>query len=309
MSGEVSHPPAGSGRRLPAILTLAGAVVACVAAIVFRTQTHEQPLRALLVAGGAVAIAAVLWGLRRRAWGMALVAVALAVVLVAGTGAWIGANSPQLTWFGALVSHGDRRARDVALTFDDGPNITTTLRVRDILDAHGVKGAFFSVGKAVDARPEISRALVDDGHLLGDHSYNHDYWHWLDPWYRELGHAQATFRARLHVCPALYRPPHGQHTPLLALALHRRGMTMVGWDVSAGDFATTNARLVARRVLSRVRPGSIIDLHDGLDGRVEVNRSVLTRALPLILDGLQARGLHVVRLDALIKRAGYLPTC
>jgi peptidoglycan/xylan/chitin deacetylase (PgdA/CDA1 family) len=183
------------------------------------------------------------------------------------------------------------------------------LRVRDILDSRGAKGTFFSVGKAVDARPDISRALVDDGHLVADHSYNHDYWHWLDPWYRELGHAQATFKARLHVCPALYRPPHGQHTPLLALAVHTRGMTMVGWDVSAGDFATTNAQLVARRVLSRVRPGSIIDLHDGLDGRVDVNRSVLTRALPLILDGLQARGLKVVRLDALIGRAGYLSAC
>lgn len=290
-------------------MTLVAAVVAFVAAIVFRTQTHEQPLRALLIAGEALGVAAVLLGAMRRAWRMPLLVVAVAVVLVAGTGAWIGANSSELTWFGALVSHGDRHVRQVALTFDDGPNVSTTLRVRDILDSHGVKGAFFSVGKAVVARPDISRALIDDGQLVGDHSYNHDYWHWLDPWYRELGHTQATFRSRLHACPAFYRPPHGQHTPLLALAVHTRGMTMVGWDVSAGDFATTNAQLVARRVLSRVRPGSIIDLHDGLDGRVDVNRSVLTRALPLILDGLHARGLQVVRLDALIKRAGYLPAC
>lgn len=309
MSGEVSHPPVTAGRRLAAILTVVGAVVAVAAAIVFRTQTHEPPLRAVLLVGELVAAVAVVSGGLRRVWRTALVATGVALVLVAGTGAWIGANSPELTWFGSLVSHGDRHVRSVALTFDDGPNVSTTLRVRDILDARGVKGTFFSVGKAVDARPDISRALVADGHLVADHSYDHDYWHWLDPWYRELGHAQATIESRVHVCPALYRPPHGQHTPMLALAVHKRGMTMVGWDVSAGDFATTNAQLVARRVLSRVRPGSIIDLHDGLDGRVDVNRSVLTRALPLILDGLRARRLHVIRLDALIKRAGYLPAC
>lgn len=305
----MSHSAAGAGRRLPGIVTLFLAVAVFVFAIVLRTQTREAPLRALLIVGEVVAVVSVVGGALRRAWRLSLLFVALAGLVVSGTGAWIGANSSTESWFGAQVSHGDRHGREVALTFDDGPNSTTTLRVRDILDAHGVKGAFFTVGKALDARPDLSRALVDDGHLVGDHSYNHDSWHWLDPWYRELAHAQATFRSRLHVCPAFYRAPHGQHTPLLALAVHTRHMTMVGWDVGAGDFATTNARLVARRVLSRVRPGSIIDLHDGLDGRVTVDRSVLVRALPLILDGLHGRGLKVVRLDALVGKAGYLPAC
>ena len=68
---------------------------------------------------------------------------------------------------------------EVAITFDDGPDATYTLDVRDILDAHGVKATFFTVGKALDARPDISRALLEDGQLLGDHSYHHDYWRWL----------------------------------------------------------------------------------------------------------------------------------
>jgi len=290
---------------------VAGLAVATdvVFATLFRTQTHEAPLRLVLLVGEVLAGVSVAAAAFRWRYRLSLVAAVLSFVLVAGTGAWIGANSPRLTWFGQMVSHGNRHVRTVALTFDDGPNAATTLRVRDILDAHGVKGTFFSVGKAVDARPDITRALLDDGQLLANHSYHHDYVRWLDPWYHELAHAQTAIEREVHTCPAFFRPPHGQHTPLMALAVHKRHMTMVGWDVSAGDFATTNANLVARRVLGRVRPGSVIDLHDGLDGRVDVDRPVLVRALPMILDGLDKKGLKVVRLDALLHRAGYLPSC
>ena len=79
------------------------------------------------------------------------------------------------------------------------------------------------------------------------------------------------------------------------------------WDVSAGDWATTSEATVARRVLSRVRGGSIIDLHDGLDGKPQVDRSVIVRALPLILDGLRARHLRPVRLDELVGGPAYAP--
>lgn len=241
--------------------------------------------------------------------GRILVAVVVAGVLVGGGFlVWEGANSPTARWFGSQISHGPRNQRGVALTFDDGPNGGTTLAVADLLDARGVKGTFFSVGKAVEARPDISAALVARGHLLGNHSYHHDSTSWLDPRYPELMRTQRTFRRRLARCPAFFRAPHGQHTPFMAAVVHRHGMKMIGWDDSAGDWATRNASLVARRILRRIRPGSIVVLHDGLDGDVVSDRSVLVRALPAILDGLDARHLRVVRLDELLGRRGYV-TC
>ena len=84
---------------------------------------------------------------------------------------------------------------------------------------------------------------------------------------------------------------------------------MVGWDVSAGDWKTDDARLVARRVLDDVEPGSIIVLHDGLDGSVTADRSVLVGAVPLILDGLGRRDLKPVRLDTLLGERGYGDHC
>jgi peptidoglycan-N-acetylglucosamine deacetylase len=234
---------------------------------------------------------------------------AVAAVVTVGATFWVGANSPTVNWFGSQVSHGPRDGREVAITFDDGPDDPYTLEIARILDARGAKGTFFMVGKALDRRPDIARALRADGHLLGNHSYHHDEWRWLDPRYPELDRTQSAFRHNLGVCPTFYRAPHGQHTPFLAHVVGDHGMTMVGWEVSSGDWNTRDAGLVARRTLDNVKPGSIIVLHDGLDGSVTADRSVLIRAVPMILDGLERRGLKPVRLDALLHERGYGDHC
>ena len=244
--------------------------------------------------------------LARRRQRLVVAAAAASLLLVA---AWIGANSPTATWFGTVISDGPRAQPYVALSFDDGPNATATLPVMRILDGYRAKGTFFLVGKALDRRRDIARVLLADGQLLGNHSYHHDSWRWLDPRYPELERTQQAFRRQLGVCPALFRPPHGQHTPLMAWVVHRHDMRMVTWDVSVGDWATTDAAAVAKNVLARVHPGSIIDLHDGLDGNVSADRSVVVRALPIILDGLRSRGLRSVTLARLLDVPGYTDHC
>jgi len=295
----------------PARALLASTALAAITVVLARVAGGRGA--ALAVGAGWAVVSAgaasVLPRVTRASARSSLTVASCAVVFFLGLAGWIGANSPSAGWFGSLVDHGSRHRREVALTFDDGPNITYTPSVRAILDRYGVKGTFFTVGKALDARPDISRALLDAGHLLGNHSYLHDDLRWLDPRYPELERTQRAFRRDLGVCPSFFRPPHGQHNPFMARVVQRHRMTMVTWDVSAGDFATHDAGLVARRVLDRVRPGAIIDLHDGIDGDLTADRSVLTRALPMILDGLRARGLRPVRLDVLLDRPGYGAAC
>ena len=92
--------------------------------------------------------------------------------------------------------------------------------MRDILDRYGVKGTFFEVGKAIDARPDIAQALLADGMLLGGHSYHHDYWRWLDPRYPELDRTIDAFQPPARRVPALLppapRPAHAVHARLAA---------------------------------------------------------------------------------------------
>jgi peptidoglycan/xylan/chitin deacetylase (PgdA/CDA1 family) len=307
---------AGLGGATPGILrrrqaAIGAAVGLVVLAALVGVDGQHGTAWAGLVDGVAIAGVGVLAHSRprTRAPGSVRAAVAVAAVVTVGATFWVGANSPTVTWFGSQVSHGPRDGREVAITFDDGPDDPYTLEIARILDARGAKGTFFMVGKALDRRPDIARALRADGHLLGNHSYHHDEWRWLDPRYPELDRTQTAFRHNLGVCPTFYRAPHGQHTPFLAHVVGDHGMTMVGWDVSAGDWKTHDARLVARRVLDDVEAGSIIDLHDGLDGSVTADRSVLVRALPMILDGLERQGLKPVRLDALLHKRGYGDHC
>ncbi|MEO7556512.1 MAG: polysaccharide deacetylase family protein [Acidimicrobiales bacterium] len=320
------------------ITILEAAVLGC--GVGLATPAREGTTRRVVAAGGAAAIveAAALGAVAGRTAvlrGAVVVVVAVTVVkivteaaqaaprgrsrrggvvaaigvLAVGLLAWVPANDPTVEWFGNITTHGDRHGHQVAITFDDGPDARWSLEAARILDDHGVKGSFFEVGKAVDARPDITRALHADGQLIGNHSYRHDYTGWLDPRYPELGEAQAAFQRAIGVCPALFRPPHGQRTPFMLAHVSERGMDAVTWDVSARDWTERDGHIVAQRILADVRPGSIILLHDGLDGKVIADRSVLAVALPEILDGLASRGLEPVRLDELLGVDPYLPSC
>jgi peptidoglycan/xylan/chitin deacetylase (PgdA/CDA1 family) len=288
----------GSGSSLPFLVAAIASVVAVLVLAVVPVATTTGTTTG--AASGATESGSGGNGVRRSLVGVAAVG---AVGLVA----WTGCNDPQLSWFGPVVWHGPRDRPQVAITFDDGPNAIYSLEIARLLDERGAKGTFFLVGKAVAEEPEVARRLVEDGHLVGNHSWHHDYWGWLNPLYPELGETQAVIGREVGVCPRFFRPPHGQRTPLMNLEVARRGMVTATWDVSAADWVTDDGDLVARRVLDRVQPGSIILLHDSIDGHVDADRQVILDALPTILDGLERKGLEPVRLDELVGDPAYLP--
>jgi peptidoglycan/xylan/chitin deacetylase (PgdA/CDA1 family) len=292
-------------RRAITPTRVAGALVALGAAWLFpqRSDLGARLIIALLFAGG-VGLIVLRAGTAHRTLRRVTATVLVVAFLVVG--AYVGAETPTVHWFGGGITHGPTDSNEVALTFDDGPNVSATLRIMKILDDAGVKGTFFEVGRAIDAEPQITRALYDHGQLLGNHSYEHDGWRWLDPRYPELERTQKAFRRAIGTCPAYYRPPHGDRTPFVAHVVNDHHMRIVMWNVSAGDWAEKSARTIARKVVQRARPGSIILLHDGLDGHPSVDRTVLVRALPLILDGLRAKHLRAVGLDQLIGGPAYV---
>jgi peptidoglycan-N-acetylglucosamine deacetylase len=272
----------GTRATLLALAVLAVGVAAIVARWVWRGTPHVHRLRTIAI-------------------GSTLVVVTLGI-----TG-YFGASTVGASWFGGGVRHGPRESGQVAITFDDGPNTHTTPAVMKILDDAGVKGTFFLVGKAIEEQPQIARELNAHGHLLGNHSYSHGDWTWLDPRYPELEETQDVFADEVGVCPVWFRPPHGQRTPMMRRVVHSHDMRIAMWDVSVADWATDDAHRIAEKVLARVQPGSIIDLHDGFDGDPEVDRMVVAQALPEILAGLRAKNLAPVRLDELVGGGDYQP--
>ena len=298
-----------AGMRLPdriAGLMLA-AVVAAGAAIWL--MVSENAAIALVIAASGTLAASRFAARRRRSRRRTAGAVALGLAPGLLCFACLGATLPAATWFGATVAHGSRDGNEVAITFDDGPNGQWTLDVMRALDEAGVKATFFEVGKAVEAQPQVTQALLADGQLIANHSYSHGRWDFLMPGYPDLGKAESAIHSVAGVCPAFYRPPHGDRTPLTVNSAGGNGLTTVTWDDEAGDWATDDPDVVATRILDNVRPGSIILLHDGIDGNPGVDRSVVAEALPEILAGLKARGLQPVRLDELLGLPAYNNSC
>ncbi len=197
----------------------------------------------------------------------------------------------------------------VALTFDDGLNGETTQAAADVLERFGARGTFFVVAHTLTEQPELATRLRAQGHLLANHSYDHPRVTKTDLRYGQVGQAQDTFRRAFGECPRYFRPPWGVETPFVRRAVRRAHMRTVLWDVEVADWEEADAQRLAANVLAKVRPGSIVLLHDGKEGILGAERSTTVAALPAILEGLRARGLAPVRLDTLLGTTGYLRKC
>lgn len=212
-------------------------------------------------------------------------------------------------WSEPSITHGPADSSMVALTFDDGLNGETTREAADVLERFGARGTFFVVAHTLTEQPDLATGLRAQGHLLANHSYDHPRATKTDLRYSQVWQAQDTFRRAFGECPRYFRPPWGVETPFIRRAVGRAHMRTVLWDVEVGDWEEADAQRLAANVLAKVRPGSIVLLHDGEDGIPGADRSTTVAALPAILEGLRQRGLTPVRLDTLLGTTGYIRKC
>lgn len=214
---------------------------------------------------------------------------------------------PGSSLFYPTVSHGPRLGRRVALSFDDGPDPAMTPKVLDVLAEYGAHATFFVIGEALVAYPEIGRRMVAEGHVIGNHSWQHSRWQnfYAAGWHgREIARGEQAIAAVTgSSAPVLYRAPVGLKSGELAHAAWRRGLTLVAWSLHSRDTRLKDPESIARRVLERVRAGDIVLMHDGHDlpGRT---RPLCAKALRLILQGLRERGLECVTIPELLAPAG-----
>lgn len=228
-----------------------------------------------------------------------------AAAAAAGAAYWLGMSSYSQA-LGPFPYRGDTGEKVVALTFDDGPNEPFTSRLADILRARDVRATFFQVGKAVLRYPDITRRLVDEGHVIGCHGFTHDFGVYLRgrtiaPDVRQGMEALDTLGLR----PALYRPPWLLRVPATDAIIAAEGMkTVSGEFCHALEVFQPRASVIANGVLAKVRPGSIIICHDGWDGH-EGNRASTVAAAEIVIDRLQADGYRFVTVDEMLKIPAY----
>ena len=191
----------------------------------------------------------------------------------------LGVSVLRFNFFVKAICRGDPTKKRVVLTFDDGPNLAATPNLLEVLRRHKIKAAFFPIGEKVRDYPQMIKQIAREGHILGNHSFRHAWWNnflisgALD---REIRMAQEAIDAAVGKVPAYFRPPIGLTNPHLGRALRKHGLSVVGWDVRPFD-TTASTEKVVRKVLKKIRNGSIIVLHD--TGRTPADVARLTDEL------------------------------
>jgi peptidoglycan/xylan/chitin deacetylase (PgdA/CDA1 family) len=261
---------------------------------------------------------------RASRWGRPVAGTVLCIAIVAGIAAAVGiALSPWIpaglglllllsitlgvTWQGSGVFTRPIMAvrtprKELALTFDDGPDPRFTPALLDLLDARGHKGTFFVIGARAEAHADLLQEIARRGHGLGNHTYQHSYRTAFAPPSQlaaELRKTGALIQQLAGITTHWFRAPVGLLSPRVAAAARLAGVDVVAWTASARDgVASRRVPESLQKLGPHLVPGAILVLHDGvMDNRNE------TIALPLlreVLDRLDDRGLKSVTLDQLL---------
>ena len=196
--------------------------------------------------------------------------------------------------------------RQIALTFDDGPNDPDTLKLLEILDQHGVKATFFMVGQHVIARPKIAEAVARAGHVIGNHTFNHKNLIFCSP---------AQVREELEACERaltdavgehsrLFRPPHGGRRPGVLRVVRKAGLVPVLWSVTGFDWNGDPASEVEANVVRQVHGDEIILLHDGDHLQVSSDRSQTLVATSNLIERYRDQGFEFVTVPEMMQKTG-----
>lgn len=172
----------------------------------------------------------------------------------------------------------------VYLTFDDGPNDSSTADILEILEKEKVKGTFFCIGNNVVENPDIFQEIIEKGHRVGNHSMSH-----VNGWkVTKNKYLEDIEKADKIIKSNLFRPPYGKLNFRSTSQLKKK-FEIVMWDINSGDFdKTLSYSQVIENVLKNARNGSIIVLHDNK----KFKHLTLNALLPII-KGLKKKGFAI----------------
>lgn len=228
------------------------------------------------------------WQYQASWWWLIVAAVIYVHLLV------FGAIKIRWNFFIRSLHNNPAAGKQIALTFDDGPAAKTN-DILDVLQKENVPAGFFAIGKNAAQFPELVKRWDDEGHLIGNHSYNHGFnfdWQSASTMAKELEDTNLTISKVTGKKPLLFRPPYGVTNPNLAKAVKMTGMLSIGWNIRSFDTTAKDPDQLLERILSRLNGGDIILLHDSM----EITHQILT---PLIQTARE-KGFTFVRPDKLL---------
>jgi peptidoglycan-N-acetylglucosamine deacetylase len=193
--------------------------------------------------------------------------------------------------------HSPSNDKQIAITFDDGPDGKYTPEILDVLKEHNVKATFFLLGQNMEYYPEMARRIVDEGHAVGNHSYSHPDFRYLtveDALQKQVIKTQQVFEDIIGFRPAYFRPPYGAVTDEQISALCEEGIVIIDWSIETFDWSDTQNS--PEKILNRIKKyhhgGAVILMHSAGG-----DRSNSITVLPQIIEFLQNEGYELVTID------------
>jgi len=210
--------------------------------------------------------------------------------------------APQGQWFGRTFAGGIRGSKQIALTYDDGPNDPHTLQLLDVLAKHSVRATFFMIGRYVRQRPDLARAVAQAGHVIGNHTFTHPLL---------IFESEAGARTQLVDCQRaltdtigehsnLFRPPFGGRRPATLRVARALRLETVMWNVTGYDWNAPPAAVIEKKVVRQMRGGDVVLLHDGGHRAMGADRAQTVAATDNLIRRYKDQGYEFVTVEEVL---------
>lgn len=224
-------------------------------------------------------------------WSVAVIAASYLACLVAGS-IFIRFNFYLFSKNNLYISPtASNTPKKIALTFDDGPAAYTG-KILDILRSENVAATFFLIGKNIESNSAILMRMQEEGHAIGNHSYNHGFnfdWQSSTAMQKEIEHTNNIIKSITGIHTTLFRPPYGVTNPNLAKAIRKSNMHSIGWSLRSLDTVAKDSTKLLNKIMSSVKNKDIILLHDSC--------AITADILPKLISELKYRGYDFVTAD------------
>jgi len=221
---------------------------------------------------------------------------------VAAVAAGYQSMSPTGQWYGRTFIGLAPGTKQLALTYDDGPNDPHTLRLLELLARHNVRATFFLIGRYVQQCPEIAREIAKAGHVIGNHTFTHPLLTLNSnaEIRRQLLNGQSALHDAIGEHSNLFRPPFGGRRPAVLRIARELGLEPVMWNVTGYDWNAPPAAVIERKVARQIRGGDVILLHDGGHKQMGADRSQTVLASEHMIARYKASGYEFVTIPEMM---------
>ncbi len=238
-----------------------------------------------------------------------------AAAIAAATAAGYQSMAPTGQWYGRTFTGrtgaaAGRGSKQIALTYDDGPNGPYTLRLLEVLAKHEVHATFFMIGRYVRENPEIVRRVAAAGHVIGNHTFSHPLLIFKSDVQtrEELVRCREALFDSVGEHSSLFRPPFGGRRPATLRIAGELGMKTVMWNVTGYDWNAPPAAKIEAKVGRRVRGESIVLLHDGGHRGMGADRAQTVIATDNLIRQYKDEGYEFVTVAEMMEAISHQPS-